>query len=99
VKARFYLATRPALLNSARTLYRLANERTKPDAERKSGYQERDMPRLTAVITGQDRTYDEKVDKALVLNFLAKYLPSRPPSTTPRSTPPSASRTAWAPPS
>jgi hypothetical protein len=77
------LLDQPRFLNSARTLYRLANERTKPDAERKSGYQERDMPRMTSVITGQDRTYDEKVDKALVLNFLTKYRPSRPTSTTP----------------
>jgi hypothetical protein len=54
-------------------MYRLANERAKPDAERKSGYQERDLPRLNSVIAGQDRTYDEKVDKALVLNFLQQY--------------------------
>ncbi len=63
----------PRFLNSARTLYRLANERTKPNEERKSGFQERDLPRLTSSITGQDRTYDEKVDKALVLNFLKQY--------------------------
>jgi hypothetical protein len=31
------------------------------------------MPRLTSVIGGQDRTYDDKVDKALVLNFLKQY--------------------------
>lgn len=74
-KQGFYLGyAQPRFLSSARTLYRLANERTKPDAARKSGYQERDMARLTSVITGQDRTYDEKVDKALVLNFLTKYL-------------------------
>ena len=74
-KQGFYLGyAQPRFLSSARTLYRLANERTKPDAQRKSGYQERDMARLTSVITGQDRTYDEKVDKALVMNFLAKYL-------------------------
>lgn len=63
----------PRFLNSARTLYRLAIEHTKPDIERKSGYQERDLPALTSVIGGQDRTYDEKVDKALVLNFLVQY--------------------------
>ena len=63
----------PRFLNAARTLYRLANERTKPDVERKSGYQDRDLPRMTSVIGGQDRTYDEKVDKALVLNFLKQY--------------------------
>jgi hypothetical protein len=44
------------------------------------------MARLTSVITGQDRTYDEKVDKALVLNFLKQVPPSRPPSTTSPST-------------
>jgi hypothetical protein len=32
------------------------------------------MARLNAVIAGQDRTYDEKVDKALAQNFLAQYL-------------------------
>jgi hypothetical protein len=73
-KREFFLSySTPRFLNSARTLYRLANERTKPDTERKSGYQERDLPRLTSSITGQDRTYDEKVDKALVLNFLKQY--------------------------
>jgi hypothetical protein len=74
-KEGFYQSyAQPRFLGSARTLYRLANERTKPDAARKSGYQERDMARMTSVITGQDRTYDEKVDKALVLHFLTKYL-------------------------
>jgi hypothetical protein len=74
VKREFFLSySTPRFLNSARTLYRLSNERAKPDAERKSGYQDRDMPRMTSSITGQDRTYDEKVDKALVLNFLKQY--------------------------
>jgi hypothetical protein len=74
-RQRFFLSyAQPRFLSSARTLYRLANERTKPDTERKSGFQERDLPRLNSVITGQDRTYDEKVDKALVLNSLVKYL-------------------------
>jgi hypothetical protein len=74
----FYLGyATPRFLNSARTLYRLANEKTKPDVDRKSGYQDRDLPRLTALIAGQDRTYDEKVDKALVLNFLKHYLEQR----------------------
>jgi len=73
-KREFFLSySTPRFLNSARTLYRLANERAKPDAERKSGYQERDQPRLNAAITGQDRTYVEAVDKALVLNFLKQY--------------------------
>jgi hypothetical protein len=74
-KREFFLSySTPRFLNSARTLYRLANERTRPDIERKSGYQERDMPRMNSIIGGQDRTYDEKVDKALVLNFLKQYM-------------------------
>jgi len=73
-KRDFFLSySTPRFLNAARTLYRLANERTKADAERKSGYQERDLPRLNAAISGQDRTYVEPVDKALVLNFLKQY--------------------------
>jgi hypothetical protein len=75
VKKNFFLGrSTPRFLGSASVLYRLANERTKPDAERKSGMQERDTGRLTAFIAGQDRTYDEKVDKALVMNFLKQYL-------------------------
>src|SRR5450830_791545 len=73
-KRDFFLGySQPRLLNTARSLYRLANESTKPDTERKSGYQTRDLPRLTSSITSVERTYDEKVDKALVLNSLTKY--------------------------
>jgi V8-like Glu-specific endopeptidase len=65
--------SKPRLLNTARMLYRLANENTKPDAERKSGYQVRDVPRIKSSVAALVRNYDEKVDKALVLNFLSKY--------------------------
>jgi hypothetical protein len=65
--------SKPRLLNTARMLYRLANENTKPDTERKSGYQVRDVPRIKSSVAALVRNYDEKVDKALVLNFLAKY--------------------------
>lgn len=63
----------PQLLTVARRLYRLSNESTKPNAERKTGYQERDLPTLTASVAAVERSYDEKVDKALVLNFLKQY--------------------------
>jgi hypothetical protein len=73
-KRDFYLgASYPRLLNSARNLYRLANESTKPNAERKSGFQERDLPRFKSGLAALERNYDEKVDKALVLNSLVKY--------------------------
>ncbi|MFZ6843555.1 S46 family peptidase [Undibacterium sp. RuTC16W] len=63
----------PRLLSSARSLYRLANESTKPDTERKSGFQTRDLPRFKAGVAAVERSYDEAVDKALVLNFMTKY--------------------------
>ena len=73
-KRDFFLGyAQPRLLNTARSLYRLSNESTKADTERKSGYQTRDLPRMEAGITSVERTYDEKVDKALVLNSLTKY--------------------------
>lgn len=73
-KRDFFLnSSAPRLLTVARRLYRLANENTKPNVERKSGYQERDLPALKAAVAGIERTYDEKVDKALVLNSLKKY--------------------------
>jgi hypothetical protein len=69
----YFTLSSPRLLNTARTMYRLANESAKPNAERKSGYQERDLPRFQSSVAAIDRTYDEKVDKALVLNNLVKY--------------------------
>ncbi len=63
----------PRLLTAARTMLRLAHESSKPDAQRKAGFQQRDISRLRGTVTALDRTYDDKVDKALVLNSLAKY--------------------------
>ncbi|CDG80989.1 S46 family peptidase [Janthinobacterium agaricidamnosum] len=74
IKRDFFLSySQPRLLNTARTLYRLANENAKADAQRKSGYQLRDVPRIESGVNSVERTYDQKVDKALVLNSLAKY--------------------------
>ena len=74
VKRDYYLSSaKPRLLNTARVLYRLANENTKPDAERKSGFQVRDVPRIKSSVAALVRNYDEKVDKALVMNSLTKY--------------------------
>jgi len=73
-KRDYYLSTaKPRLLNTARVLYRLANENAKPDVERKSGYQVRDVPRIKSSVAALLRNYDEKVDKALVMNSLTKY--------------------------
>ena len=68
-----YASSSPRLLGTARSLYRLANESTKPDFDRKSGYQERDLKRFQSSVASIERTYDAKVDKALVMNSLVKY--------------------------
>ncbi len=70
----FFLDTsKPRLLGSARALYRLAIESAKPDAQRKAGYQKRDLPRFKASLAAIERNYDARVDQALVLNSLTHY--------------------------
>ncbi len=64
----------PSLLSAARQLYQVAQERAKPDAERKSGYQDRDLPRLKAGLQSLDRRYDEPTDKRVAAHFLARYM-------------------------
>lgn len=73
-KRDFYLGSSfPRMLSTARSLYRLANEMSKTDTERKAGFQTRDLPRFKSRVEAVERSYDEKVDKALVLNSLTKY--------------------------
>jgi hypothetical protein len=69
----YLMSSSPRLLSTARSLYRLANESAKPNVDRKGGYQERDLPRFASSVAAIDRTYDAKVDKALVMNNLTKY--------------------------
>jgi hypothetical protein len=64
----------PRFLSSARVLYRLANEKTKPDIKRESGYQERDASRIEQGQDAIDKRYDEQVDKALAIHFLKQYV-------------------------
>jgi hypothetical protein len=63
----------PRLLAVARSLHRLAQESTKPDAERKAGYQVRDIPRFKAYVAGMERNFDVSVEKALDLHNLSLY--------------------------
>jgi len=66
--------TQPQLLSVASSLYRLAKEREKPNAERASGYQERDMPFLKQRLEAIDRRYDADVDRALWSLMIENYL-------------------------
>ncbi|WP_100259504.1 S46 family peptidase [Qipengyuania seohaensis] len=74
-KAFWYnFATRPALLSAAQRLYRLSQERLKPDAQREPGYQDRDMTFFAQGLQALDRRYEASVDKAQWLLFLDTYL-------------------------
>ena len=61
------------LLATASTAYRLAREREKPDNERKLGYQERDMARIRGRVARAARSYDPRVDEALLAHTLDHY--------------------------
>jgi len=64
----------PRLLATASALYRLAHEQQKPNAERKAGYQERDLPRFKAFLKGMDRNFAVSVEKALDQHNLGRYI-------------------------
>jgi hypothetical protein len=53
-----------ALLADAIATVRWANERLKKDADRKPGYQDRDMPHAIAAARQLSRTYDRTLDRA-----------------------------------
>ena len=67
-------ATRPQLLGAAQRLYRLSKEREKPNAQRESGYQDRDLTFFRQGLQALDRRYDPEVDKAEWLLFLNGYI-------------------------
>ncbi len=67
-------ATRPQLLGAAQRLYRLSKEREKPNAQRESGYQDRDLTFFRQGLQALDRRYDPTVDKAEWLLFLNGYI-------------------------
>ena len=61
------------LLRAALTLQRLALERGKPDAQRESGYQQRDETLITGALKQVQRRYDPGVEKALLADLLGQY--------------------------
>ena len=66
-------ATHSDLLKSARTLYRLARERAKPDAQRDAGYQERDLAFIKARLTRLEQSFVASVDAARWSAALQRY--------------------------
>ncbi|MBR9727651.1 S46 family peptidase [Shewanella intestini] len=69
----FENAQSSTLLSAAKRLYRLAKEKQRPDAERESGYQLRDMKMFSARLKRIDSTFDASVDKVLWLQDLNAY--------------------------
>ncbi|MFC4655219.1 S46 family peptidase [Rheinheimera marina] len=61
------------LFSTAEKLYRLAQEQQKPDAERETGYQQRDLERFSASMKRLSRSFDVTVEQELALHFLKQY--------------------------
>ena len=68
-----FMGQRSALLSSAKTLYRLAKEKQKPDLERQQGYQERDFDRIKQGQERLERRYSKSADQALWHGFIQRY--------------------------
>ncbi|WP_036175191.1 S46 family peptidase [Massilia sp. 9096] len=66
-------ATHSDLLKSARTLYRLALERQKPDAQREPGYQERDLAFIKARLSRLEQSFAPSVGAARWQAGLVRY--------------------------
>lgn len=75
IQTSFYFknAQSSTLLNAANRLYRLAQEKQKPDAQRESGYQERDLKMFEASLKRIDRSFEQSVDKTLWLQDIHAY--------------------------
>ena len=67
------LIARAQLFSAARRAYRWSQERTKPDALREAGYQDRDRRFVEESFTAIDRRYDPAVDRRLFEAALTEY--------------------------
>lgn len=67
------IVSQTQLLSSALTVQRLAHERAKPDAQRESGYQQRDEVLITGKLKQVQRRYSPAVEKALLTDLLTQY--------------------------
>ena len=63
-----------ALGSSALTLYRLAVEREKPDAQRESGFQQRDLPGIEGGVKQMERRYVAEMDRQIQRYWLLQYI-------------------------
>ncbi len=62
------------VLGAASQLYRLSLEREKPDAQRESGYQDRDLPGFEGSLRQMERRYEPGMDRQLQAYWLREYI-------------------------
>ncbi len=67
------MLNRTSLMSAANRLYRLAQEKQKPDIERDPAYQERNWDRIRNGLVRIDRRFDAPVDQALAQYALEQY--------------------------
>jgi hypothetical protein len=68
------VASQTQLLRSALQLERLRIEAGRPDAQRESGYQARDLALIEGTLRQAQRRYDPQVEMALLRTLLGRYL-------------------------
>ena len=73
----------PQLVSAATLIVRMAEERQKPDAERRPPYQERHVPDLRDELAALDKRYDPKVDQAILRLALERVAKTPPAERTP----------------
>jgi hypothetical protein len=62
------------LFGNAKSLYRLAIERAKPDAERERGYQQRDLSTFEGNLRQFDKRFEPGMDRQILAYWLGKYV-------------------------
>lgn len=62
------------MLSTANQLHRLAVEKQKPNLERESGYQDRDIARFEQNMKAVDRRYDANIDQEIIVAMLTHYV-------------------------
>jgi len=67
------LTAQTQLFKSALTAQRWAQERGKPDAERESGYQDRDLALIEGQFKQVQRRYDAGMERAFLTELLGRY--------------------------
>ncbi|HVK51320.1 MAG TPA: S46 family peptidase [Pseudoxanthomonas sp.] len=61
-------------IGAATSMYRLSIENEKPNTERESGYQERDLPTLEGTMKQMERRYVPAMDRQLQAYWLGEYI-------------------------